>query len=203
MLAGVIGAGKSSIPGSALTDAGLSWYNPDDMARQLQQEFPLMPLGEVNSAAWHEGVARLSHAIGEDEDYNFETTLGGRTITNLLLDAMALGLDVRLWYCGLATPELHIERVAARVARGGHDIPEDLIRARIKRSMSNLCRLAPGLKRLDVIDNSQPLDAEGQPALERLLRMQDGALVQLADPMPDWAKPIATVCLLQHRKRRG
>jgi predicted ABC-type ATPase len=37
---------------------------------------------------------------------------------------------VKLFYLGLATPELAVARVAARVAQGGHDVPEHVIRRR-------------------------------------------------------------------------
>jgi len=80
------------------------------------------------------------------------------------LISVLAGVKLSIWYCGLESPELHIERVAARVARGGHDIPEMLIRSRYKTSMRNLCRLVPGLYQLAVYDNSQPLDRVGKPA---------------------------------------
>ncbi len=37
VLAGVNGAGKSSLGGAALREAGLAWYNPDTYSRGLQE----------------------------------------------------------------------------------------------------------------------------------------------------------------------
>jgi len=51
--------------------------------------------------------------------------------------ALEVGLEVRIWYVGLDTVERHIARVAARVAGGGHDIPEQRIRQRFASSHVN------------------------------------------------------------------
>jgi predicted ABC-type ATPase len=195
VLAGVNGAGKSSIGGSAIRAAGQDWYNPDEFAQAMHRQYPDIPLHEINSQVWHEGRRRLEAAIRDNTDFAFETTLGGSTITNTLLDAIAAGVSVNVWYCGLASPEQHIERVAARVARGGHDIPHDLIRDRYKTSMRNLCRLAPGLDQLAVYDNSTPLSDQQLPKIRRLLHVANGEIRELDRDMPEWAKPVAAVCL--------
>ena len=195
VLAGVNGAGKSSIGGSALRSAGQEWYNPDELARMMMEKFPDRPLEDINSAVWKQGLNRLKQAIYTQTHFTFETTLGGSSITNTLLDAIAAGIPVNVWYCGLDSMELHIERVAARVARGGHDIPGDLIRSRYQKSIQNLCRLAPGLSRLDVYDNSLPLDDQGLPSIRRLLYVVDSQIKVLDKDMPEWAKPVATIAL--------
>lgn len=195
VLAGVNGAGKSSIGGAAIRSAGQDWYNPDELVRVMQAKFPDRSLQQINSAVWHEGRHRLEKAIRDKTDFPFETTLGGSTITNTLLDAIAAGVSVNVWYCGLDSVELHIERVATRVARGGHDIPEDLIRSRYKTSIRNLCRLTPGLTQLTVYDNSRPLDDQGLPNIRRLLHVANDKLLELDQSMPNWAKPVAAVCL--------
>ncbi|MEM6935262.1 MAG: ZTL protein, partial [Pseudomonadota bacterium] len=139
-----------------------------------------------------EGIAKRTH-------FAFETTLGGNSMTHTLLDAIAAGVSVNVWYCGLESVELHIQRVAERVARGGHDIPEELIRRRYRSSMRNLCRLTPGLRQLAVFDNSRPLDGNGKPKLRNLLHVRDGDLLALANTMPSWAKPVAAVCVRSAR----
>ncbi len=195
VLAGVNGAGKSSIAGSALRALGQNWYNPDEIASNLRQQYPDKSNDEINSQVWHEGLSRLQAAIIHRRNFTFETTLGGQTITNTLLDAIAAGIPVNIWYCGLTTAELHIERVAARVTRGGHDIPEVLIHKRYQSSMQNLCRLTPGLTQLVVYDNSEPLDKYGKPRILQLIHVVNKKIKVLDPDMPSWAKPIAVVCL--------
>ncbi|MBL1277430.1 MAG: hypothetical protein COB30_015220 [Ectothiorhodospiraceae bacterium] len=195
VLAGVNGAGKNSIGGAAIRAAGQDWYNPDEFARVMRAQFPDESMQQINSAVWYAGLRRLEGAIRDKSHFTFETTLGDNTITNTLLDAIAAGVPVNIWYCGLNSVELHIERVAARVARGGHAIPEDLIRSRYVTSMRNLCRLTPGLSQLAVYDNSHALDDNKQPNIRRLLHLVDGEVRELDQNMPVWAKPVAAVSL--------
>jgi predicted ABC-type ATPase len=197
VLAGVNGAGKSSVGGANLRANGQDWYNPDEIAREMQLRFPERQSRDIDGQVWREGLNRLRHAIRTNTNFAFETTLGGNSITVTLLDAIAVGVPVWVWYCGLGSPELHIDRVAARVARGGHDIPEHKIRERYASSMRNLCRLAPGLDKLAVYDNSMPLGRNGLPDIRELVSVENGKIMRLDTNMPDWAKPVAAVCL-QH-----
>jgi len=201
VLAGVNGAGKSSIGGAAIRSAGQDWHNPDEFAREMRMQFPDKSIQQINSEVWYEGLRRLECSIYDKLDFTFETTLGGNTITNTLLDAIAAGVPVNIWYCGLDSVELHIKRVAYRVARGGHDIPVELIRSRYNTSVHNLCRLVPGLTQLAVYDNSNSLDdKKKQPNIRRLLHVVDGQVRELEQNMPDWAKPIAAVSLRDLKK---
>ncbi|HEX7186447.1 MAG TPA: ZTL protein [Thermoanaerobaculia bacterium] len=135
----------------------------------------------ANADAWRLGRALLERAIHERLDFAFETTLGGNTIPRLLGHAAKSRIEVLVWYVGLKSPELHIERVAARVRRGGHPIPEDLIRRRYERSRLNLVQLLPSLTALHVYDNSDDADPEagGLPAPRLVLHLGgDASLVR-------------------------
>ena len=83
VLAGVNGAGKSSIGGAAVRERGGEYFNPDEAARQIRAEDPALSIVEANAIAWEAGRALLERAIAERLDYTFETTLGGETITGL------------------------------------------------------------------------------------------------------------------------
>jgi predicted ABC-type ATPase len=194
VLAGTNGAGKSSIAGAALRRAGGDYFNPDEVARRLRRADPELSRREANSRAWHIGRHFLERAIEQRFRFALETTLGGRTITGLLLKAANVGLPVRTWYVGLASVELHLERVRTRVALGGHPIPEARIRERYDASRENLVRLVPHLTELKLYDNSRERDpAAGVPPEPLLVLHVKGGEVVDACPMPDvpqWAKPI-------------
>lgn len=194
VLAGVNGAGKSSIGGYLLKQAGLSWYNPDDFARALVSEYGLSQ-SQANGQAWQEGMRRLDQSVATRRAFAFETTLGGHTVAQRLYEA-AKTHDVMIWYCGLRTVQMHLDRVRLRVRQGGHDIPRDKIRQRWEGSMKNLVGLLPMLAHLRVYDNSQSVEV-GQPIgeLTLLLEMQAGkrcypATAAQARDTPHWAKPI-------------
>ena len=154
---------------------------------------------EANAAAWQQGRRLLERAIAERLDFAFETTLGGNTIAALLEKALASGIEVRVWYVGLRSPELHIARVRARVAKGGHDIPEATIRDRYDRGRLNLIRLMPRLTELRVYDNSEEADPHTGAAPEPMLVLHvvRGRVVGSCDltRTPEWAKPIVAAAV--------
>lgn len=199
VLAGVNGGGKSSIGGAEFRASGADYYNPDETARELMIARPGLTPAEANAEAWRIGRTLLERAIREHLDFAFETTLGGNTITRLLAEAAKSGFEILVWYVGLASPELHIERVADRVRRGGHDIPEDVIRSRYQRSRMNLIQLLPSLASLRVYDNSDHAEPEagGQPTPRLVLHLVEGHIHGPEDlsQTPDWAKPIVAAAL--------
>ena len=203
VIAGVNGAGKSSVAGEAFRQAGADYYNPDEAARVLRAANPTLTQTEANSYAWHEGVRLLKRAIDERLDFAFETTLGANTIPRLLRQAANAGLEIHVWYVGLESPELHIARVRSRVARGGHDISEADIRRRYERSRLNLIELLPFLSAIRIFDNSAEADPAGgqtpKPTLVLSMRLsKEGRKILEPKDLthtPAWAKPIVAAVL--------
>lgn len=199
VLAGVNGAGKSSIGGHLLQQAGLNWFDPDAFARELVAATGCESV-HANAVAWQEGVRRIDAAIAEGRTHAFEATLGGRSIAAKIKAAMPTH-DVLMWFCGLSSPEQHLARVRARVAAGGHDIPEAKIRERYVSALNNLIALMPQLTQLQIYDNSTDA-APGAPLPDPLLlaQMESGQLIWPTDidtlaRTPDWAKPLLAASL--------
>ncbi|CAM4459422.1 Zeta toxin [Mycobacterium basiliense] len=199
VLAGVNGAGKSSIGGAAIRAAGGQYYDPDEAARALIAANPALGQREANGAAWEQGRKLLERAIHQRLAFTFETTLGGNTMPRLLAEAAARGIEVRIFYVGLASAEAHVERVRQRVRAGGHDIPEADIRRRCRHSLLNLVQLLRVLAELRVYDNSATADpALGQaPQPVLVLHMRSGRIIGPPDlaRTPDWAKPVVAAAL--------
>ena len=111
----------------------------------------------------------------------------------------AQGIEVRIWYVGLASPDEHVARVAHRVSRGGHDIPETVIRRRWRHSRQNLIQLLPALTELRVYDNSVDADpaAGTNPEPTLVLHLVGRDIVAPSDlsATPQWAKPIVAAAL--------
>jgi predicted ABC-type ATPase len=203
VIAGVNGSGKSSIAGAAYRAAGGDYFNPDEVTSAFLRHDPSLPKSKANILAWEKGRDLLRTAIENRKNYAVETTLGGSTITGLLLKAANVGLEIRMWYVGLTSVNLHIHRVKERVARGGHDIPEDRIRERYRTSRENLVSLLPHITELRLLDNSvegNPADGK-QPRPRVILHFKRGEIVEACAPedVPEWAKPIvaATVKLFR------
>jgi predicted ABC-type ATPase len=197
VLAGVNGAGKSSIGGAALTARNVPYFNPDLAARALVDANPGIDLDAANGHAWELGRKGLERALREGSNYALETTLGANTIPDMLLAGARAGAQVHIWFAGLSSPELHMRRVRERVTAGGHAIPEHKIRARYVSSRANLVRLLPHLASLRVYDNSTEGDPKAgtppQPVL--LLHMEAGRIVSHVplEQVPQWGKPILAV----------
>lgn len=199
VLAGTNGAGKSSIAGATFRAAGAEYFNPDEAARKIRAQGAGLTQVEANSRAWLEGRRLLERAIAERLNFVLETTLGGDTITQLLERALDAGIEVRIWYTGLSSPELHIERVRSRVARGGHDIPEGDIRRRYDRGRLNLIRLLPRLTELRLFDNSDDADPLSgvAPTPKLVLHFYGAQIMNVGDlsSTPEWAKPIVAAAM--------
>jgi shikimate kinase len=131
VLAGVNGAGKSSVGGHLLTRAGLPWFNPDSFARELRAATGCDPTA-ANAAAWTEGMRRLDAAVQARQSFAFETTLGGRSVP-ARLRAASRTHEVLVWFCGLASPELHLARVRSACRRRPRHPPSQDPRALARR----------------------------------------------------------------------
>ncbi len=194
--AGPNGAGKSSIVAPLVRAAGGLYFNPDEYTRDLVAIG--LPLDQANVLAWRKGYDGLQRAIDQNQNFAFETTLGGASITIELLRALALGRRVTLLYVGLASPELHVQRVAERVARGGHDIPEAKIRERFDNSRANLLKFIGTRAEIRVWDNSHQT-ADGKPAPVEVFRIQNRKLLiprgdEVAQTV-SWAQPLVAKAL--------
>ncbi len=199
VLAGVNGAGKSSVGGHLLARAGLAWFNPDTFAREFRDATGC-DQRTANIAAWHEGVRRLDEAIARRRSFAIETTLGGHTLPAKIAKA-ARTHDVLVWFVGLDSDDHHVARVRARVAAGGHDIPEAKIRERYPAALANLVVLLPKLARVKVFDNSTDA-APGEPIPDPVLvaDIVKGTLAWPTAPAdlartPEWAKPILAAAM--------
>src|SRR5882762_1221533 len=181
--------------GSAmLLQRGVGYFNPDLAALQIPSANPGITNEEANSAAWLLRKRLLERVIAERLTFAFETTLGGHTITALLESALSAGIEVRIWYVGLSSAQLHIARVRARVAKGGHDIQEAKIRERFDGSRLNLISLIPGVTEFRLYDNSADADPDAgvAPEPKLLLHMIRGKIVSSCPlaKTPNWAKPM-------------
>lgn len=199
VLAGVNGAGKSSVGGAAIRAMGGEYYNPDEVARALMAADPRLAQAQANAKAWLIGKKLLEKAIRDRLDFAFESTLGANTIPALLGAAAQQGYAVHVWYAGLSSPELHLARVKSRVRKGGHDIAEADIRRRYEHSRLNLIELLPHLAALRVFDNSAEADPAAGKAPEPVLvlHLERGTILNAADlpHTPAWAKPIVAAAL--------
>lgn len=205
--AGANGAGKSVVAGEFLAArAAGSYFNPDLAAKAIVARDSLT-LAEANARAWNLGFELLNRSIERNEDFSFETTLGGNSMTQALMRAAASGLDVLIFYVGLDSPERHIARVAARVMRGGHPITAEKIRERYPKSLANLIKLLGCASEVRVYDNSAESE-DGSPRVRLVFSMSQQRIVkprldELVATAPDWSKPVVAAAIRIHGQQRA
>lgn len=146
IIAGPNGAGKTTFALDYLPEvAGCERFiNADLIAAGLS---PLNPERE-QMAASRLYLAEIEQCIAVGEDFAFETTLAGRGYQRLINRLLRSGWQVELIYLALPGMEMSRQRVAERVAHGGHDIPQTAIERRFARSLYNLfVTYAPSVSR--------------------------------------------------------
>jgi predicted ABC-type ATPase len=77
-------------------------------------------------------LMRIQYLLDQNADFSIETTLATRSLVSIIKEAKERNYKITLIYLWLQNPELAIQRVRDRVASGGHNIPEDVLRRRYK-----------------------------------------------------------------------
>lgn len=155
VLAGPNGAGKSTSAAKLLQGALAvnEFVNADTIALGLSAYRP----EAVAFAAGRVMLARLDHLARAREDFAFETTLAGRSYLRWLDGLRASGYRAHLVFLALPSAELALARVAERVRKGGHDVPEAVVRRRFAAGLRNLVAwYLDGVDGWHVYDNSVP-----------------------------------------------
>lgn len=132
------------------------YVNADEIARGLS---PFNPEG-VSIEAGRIMLQRIQELIAANETFAIETTLTTRYYVNIARACIEKGYQVDLLFVYLNNPELSIDRVAKRVAKGGHNIPEAIIKRRYPKALKNLVNLfIPICDHWMVVNNSEDAPA--------------------------------------------
>lgn len=155
IVAGPNGAGKSTAAPALLRDfLGIAEFVNADVIAQGLSAFN--PAGTAVQAG-RIMLSRIRELADERKSFAYETTLAARSYANWIQELRESGYQVHLVYLWIRSPETAIERVAERVRNGGHHVPEDVVRRRYERGLSNLFNIyMPIVDYWVVLDNSDP-----------------------------------------------
>ena len=168
IIAGCNGAGKTTTSFTVLPEMlnCKEFVNADEIARGLS---PFQP-ETVSFQSGRIMLARIQELLNDKNDFGFETTLATRSYVGLIKQAKRKGYTIVLIYFWLESVELAKARVKARVEKGGHDIPSDVIERRYVRGKGNFFQLYKDVcESWIVYDNSHEVPAivaKGSSSLE-------------------------------------
>jgi len=173
-------------------------------ANQLQKRFPdiefvnadLLALKHFGHAAATaaESVTgqrlaeeRRAALLSERKSLIVESTFSHKSKVDFVREAKAAGYQVAMYHVNVRSPSLSVSRVAARVAKGGHDVPENKTRERFVRNQP-LIREAVLLADSAMIFDNSKIGAPHALAIA----LDRGKVTQVYDPVPAWARELYT-----------
>ena len=129
LIAGPNGSGKTTLAKELLNKySDLKFMNADEVAATRG-------LGMVDAARIV--LQDMNYSLNNGESFIWETTLSGTYQNKFLKQARDAQYKIIFSYVMLASAEQNIARVRQRVALGGHNVPEDILRRRYLKSIMN------------------------------------------------------------------
>jgi predicted ABC-type ATPase len=186
MIAGPNGSGKTTLTRwLRQNDIDLGHYiNPDEIALELKGSY------EVRTAeAQQIADRRREEYIKTKRSFSFETVMSHPSKLEVLVRARQAGFFILVYFVGIEDPQINVERVALRVAQGGHDVPLERIKPRWVRSMNQAAAAILLADQAYVFDNS---DSDLSGIVPRLVlrwkhdRIKNERWWGETPPTPDW-----------------
>jgi len=163
IISGCNGSGKTTASYTLLPELldCSEFVNSDEFAKSLA---PFHPETAFITASRYM-LKKSQYLFARREDFCIETTLATRSLVKMVRSAQDQGYFVTVVYLWLRSPEIAVQRVAARVEAGGHDVPPDVIRRRYYTGIEYFFRIyVPASDKWMLVDNSEnqfQLIAEG------------------------------------------
>jgi predicted ABC-type ATPase len=150
IISGPNGSGKSTAATRLLTPT-TTFVNADMIAQELTG----LPGTSADINAGRVLLDKVDRLVAQREDFAFETTLASKMLGARLENWRAAGYQVHLVFFWLPSADLAVQRVAARVAAGGHHVPEETIRRRFASGLRHFFhRYRPFVDTWRLYDNS-------------------------------------------------
>lgn len=185
IISGCNGSGKTTSSYTLLPELlqCRQFVNSDEFAKALS---PFDP-GKVKVKASRYMLMKIKYLLERNETFAIETTLATRSLLKTIREAKEQGYSVTVLYFWLNSPQMAVERVAARVQAGGHDIPTETILRRYKVGASYFINdYAPACDRWILADNSFPpfkVVAEGNNLKQEDLQFNDDGSISTVEEM--------------------
>ncbi len=171
IIGGVNGAGKSSF-------TGVLKESRKDLGRIIDVDKITAQLGGDPLKGGKESIRRIDDCLKKGISFTQETTLSGFRTERTAKKALESGYFVRLYYVGLNTAQESLDRIANRVRRGGHDIPQDDVLRRFDGRWESVAKVLPYCNEAEFYDNDNGFVKVGE--------YRNGELILIGEHRPSW-----------------
>ena len=176
IIGGVNGVGKSSFTGvlkERSTDLGII-VDVDKITAEM---------GAGALAGGKAALRKINECIEKGVSFTQETTLSGHKTEATAKQAKELGYHVRLFYIGLDTATESLARIANRVRRGGHDIPENDVERRFAGRWEAVTKILPYCDEAEFYDNDN--------GFVKVAEYRNGELRAVGNHRPKWIQELS------------
>ena len=176
IIAGVNGAGKSTLYQTLDSLKSMERVNTDEIVRNFGDWKNSLDVARAGKIA----VSKIREYFSNGVSFNQETTLCGNSILRNIDKAKILGYEIELHYVGVESIELAKQRIAYRVAHGGHGIPDADVERRYMESFRHLNMVKNKCNLVVLYDNTE--------IFNRFAAYKQGELYIMTEKLPDWFK---------------
>ena len=143
VFAGPNGSGKSTF--TELLKPPIDYINADEIKKNMKCSD--LEAAQIAEKQREEHLANM-------QEFCFETVMSTERNLNLLQRAKEKGYFIRCYYILTSDPIINVFRVKARVASGGHDVPENKIVTRYDRALKLVKDVVVASDICHIYDNS-------------------------------------------------
>lgn len=197
VIAGPNGAGKTTLYEHRIAKrtAGAEFVNADELAKQ-QYGHAAETLKESQTGQ-RRAEERRRILMAERKSLVTESTFSHPSKLDLVREAKAAGYRLAMYHVNVCSANLSVDRVAFRVDKGGHPVPENKIRERYVRNQQLIREAVKIADRAYVFDNSKV----GKP-LTLVIELRQGQAVRANEYVPKWARELYGPELQQYSAAR-
>ena len=174
IIAGVNGAGKSSLTGALKAERS-------DLGLIIDVDKLAVICGGALEGG-REAIRRIDGSIERGISFTQETTLSGVRTERTIRKAKEQGYRIRLYYVGLDTAQESLQRIRNRVAKGGHDSPQADVLRRFTSRFEDLARVLPYCDEAVFFDNDN--------GFQEVAEYKNGELLPKGEYRPAWLEEL-------------
>jgi len=133
IIAGGNGVGKTTFARAFLQEYDYEFLNADEIAKSLSAENP----SEKKISAGKLFFQKLNEVVEQNKSLLIESTLSGRYLQKFIERVQKQDYQITIIFLFVESTEILIERIAERVKKGGHFVPDEDVKRRFMRGKQN------------------------------------------------------------------